>query len=154
MAANPFNSVGVFWHNPLETFVDILTDADSRQKTSHWMSESGVLDIFLLLGPSPQLFSKQYVSLTGKASMPPLFALGYHQCRWNYRNERDVSDVNSNFDHNKIPYDVLWLDIEHTNGKRYFTWDPTNFPSPISMQEGLAIVGRKMVTIVDPHIKN
>jgi Glycosyl hydrolases family 31 len=33
-----------------------------------------------------------------------------------------------------IPYDVLWLDIEHTDGKRYFTWDKHAFPDPISMQ--------------------
>ncbi|KAL0583543.1 hypothetical protein ABG067_006567 [Albugo candida] len=153
MAANTFNSVGVLWHNPSETFVDVITDANTRKKTSHWMSESGVLDVFFLIGPLPQSFSRQYVSLTGTASMPPLFALGYHQCRWNYRNERDVDQVNAGFDQHKIPYDVLWLDIEHTDGKRYFTWDPIHFPSPISMQENLAIVGRKVVTIVDPHIK-
>jgi mannosyl-oligosaccharide alpha-1,3-glucosidase len=33
-----------------------------------------------------------------------------------------------------IPYDVLWLDIEHTDGKRYFTWDKHTFPDPIRMQ--------------------
>ena len=26
--------------------------------------------------------------------------------------------VDANFDKHDIPYDVLWLDIEHTNGKR------------------------------------
>ena len=33
-----------------------------------------------------------------------------------------------------IPYDVLWLDIEHTDGKRYFTWDSYKFPEPKKMQ--------------------
>jgi len=27
--------------------------------------------------------------------------------------------VDAGFDTHDIPYDVLWLDIEHTNGKRY-----------------------------------
>jgi hypothetical protein len=44
-------------------------------------------------------------------------------------------------------------DIEHTNGKRYFTWDSRTFPTPIEMQKSLSAHGRKMVTIVDPHIK-
>ena len=49
--------------------------------------------------------------------------------------------------------DVLWLDIEHTNGKRYFTWDPSKFGDPARMQAALAHTGRKMVTIIDPHLK-
>ncbi len=30
-----------------------------------------------------------------------------------------MKDVDSNFDKHAMPYDVLWLDIEHTNGKRW-----------------------------------
>ena len=33
-----------------------------------------------------------------------------------------------------FPYDVLW-NIEHTDGKRYFTWDKNLFPDLITMQE-------------------
>ena len=50
--------------------------------------------------------------------MPQLFALGYHQCRWNYRDEADVRMVDETMDAYDIPYDVIWLDIEHTDGKR------------------------------------
>jgi alpha 1,3-glucosidase len=44
-------------------------------------------------------------------------------------------------------------DIEHTDGKRYFTWDKRAFPDPVEMQKSIAMHGRKMVTIIDPHIK-
>ena len=47
----------------------------------------------------------------------------------------------------------MWLDIEHTDGKKYFTWDARKFPDSIAMIDNLAAVGRKLVTIVDPHIK-
>ena len=57
--------------------------------------------------------------MTGPSALPQYFALGYHQCRWNYRDEADVRDVDANFDKFDIPYDVIWLDIEHTDGKRY-----------------------------------
>lgn len=70
-----------------------------------------------------------------------------------YRNECDVDQIKSSFDQRKIPYDVLWLDIEHTDGKRYFTWNPIHFSSPILMHENLAIVGSNVVTIVDSHIR-
>ena len=96
---------------------------------------------------------RQYTSLTGRAPLPQRFATAYHQCRWNYRDEADVKAVDNGFDTHQIPYDVLWLDIEHTDGKKYFTWDATLFPNPAEMQRGLAEHGRKMVTIIDPHIK-
>lgn len=72
-------------------------------------------------GPTPKEFTRQYASLTGSQALPPLFALGYHQCRWNYRDEKDVAGVNAQFESLDYPYDVIWLDIEHTDGKRYFT---------------------------------
>ncbi|KAI5704843.1 hypothetical protein M8J75_009352 [Diaphorina citri] len=49
--------------------------------------------------------------------------------------------------------DVMWLDIEYTDQKKYFTWDPTKFPTPTSMVSNLTSLGRKLVVIIDPHIK-
>jgi alpha-glucosidase (family GH31 glycosyl hydrolase) len=71
----------------------------------------------------------------------------------NYKDEKDVAAVHGKFEELNFPYDVLWLDIEHTDGKRYFTWDKSLFPDPKSMQESLWREGRRMVTIVDPHLK-
>ena len=36
---------------------------------------------------------------------------------------------------------------------RYFTWDAHKFPHSVEMINNVSAVGRKMVTIVDPHIK-
>lgn len=143
---------GVFWFNPSETFVDI-DDDESESKTSHWMSESGIIDVFFIPGPTPQDFYRQYSKLTGTMPLPPMFSLGYHQCRWNYKDEQDVYQVHEKFEELDYPYDVLWLDIEHTDGKRYFTWDSNLFPHPKAMQDKLWSQGRRMVTIVDPHVK-
>ena len=71
-------------------------------------------------------------------------------CRWNYKDEADVAAVNAGFDEHEMPCDVIWLDIEHTDGKRYFTWDKHKFPKPAAMQNELAATGRKMVTIAQP----
>jgi len=64
-----------------------------------------------------------------------------------------VRQVHQKFDEHNIPMDVIWLDIEHTDSKKYFTWDKHNFPNPVQMQNSLARKGRKLVTIVDPHVK-
>ncbi|XP_078796792.1 neutral alpha-glucosidase C isoform X1 [Oryzias latipes] len=159
-------TLGVFWLNASETFVHLeysSTDIQEaplmkRRRTPphtdvHWLSESGVIDCMVLLGPGPHQFFKQYADLTGYQALPPLFALGYHQSRWNYRDEADVKAVDAGFDVHRIPYDVMWLDIEHTDGKRYFTWDSALFPDPVGLQRHLQARGRKMVVISDPHIK-
>lgn len=131
----------------------IIFSTDTPQVDTHWFAESGIIDLFVLLGPSPSSVFQQYRALTGPPSMPPMFSIAYHQCRWNYNDEADVNFVSESLDNVDIPVDVIWLDIEHTDGKRYFTWDHSKFPNPIQMQEQLAIKGRKMVNIVDPHIK-
>ncbi|XP_043775305.1 neutral alpha-glucosidase C isoform X3 [Cervus elaphus] len=163
-------TLGIFWLNASETLVEIKTEpavkytltqmgpVAAKQKVGsrtdvHWMSESGIIDVFLLTGPTPSDVFKQYSYLTGTQAMPPLFSLGYHQCRWNYEDEQDVKAVDAGFDEHNIPYDVMWLDIEHTEGKRYFTWDKKRFPNPKRMQDLLRSKKRKLVVISDPHIK-
>lgn len=117
--------------------------------TTHWMAESGVLDLFVFLGPSPLEVMGQYTSLTGRAPLPQLFATAYHQCRWNYLNEADVLEVQGKFDEYDIPMDVMWLDIEYAEEHKYFIWDRRNFPEPERMQHELAARGRKVSQVVD-----
>ncbi|GER41265.1 alpha-glucosidase [Striga asiatica] len=159
-------SSGFFWLNAAEMQIDVLgpgwndnfssflkLPSEQKRIDTLWMSEAGVVDAFFFIGPGPKDVIRQYTSVTGTSALPQLFATAYHQCRWNYRDEEDVYNVDSKFDEHDIPYDVLWLDIEHTDGKKYFTWDRVLFPNPEDMQKKLAGKGRHMVTIVDPHIK-
>ena len=44
---------------------------------AHIMSEAGIMDIFVLLGPKPSDVSTQYASLTGSTPLPPLFGMAY-----------------------------------------------------------------------------
>ncbi|ODV91224.1 glycoside hydrolase family 31 protein [Tortispora caseinolytica NRRL Y-17796] len=161
-------SVGVFWLNGADTWVDIsrmsseagsdthdqkVLSASKTTTLTHWISEAGVLDLFVFLGPTPKDVYRQYSSLTGGTLMPQLSAIGYHQCRWNYNSEEDVLEVSAKFDEHNIPVDVIWLDIAYTDQVKYFTWHPSNFPHPQNMLAELDKSKRKLVTIIDPHIK-
>jgi alpha 1,3-glucosidase len=70
---------GILWLNAAETWIDI-TDGHTATD-SHWISESGNLDVFLMLGPTPTRVMQQYALLTGTTPLPPIFSLGYHQCK-------------------------------------------------------------------------
>jgi len=146
-------TTGMLWLNPSETWVDVHKEKDAKKEEIRWTSEDGVADVWLFSGPSAGDVFNQYTSVTGRPFLPPLFSTAYHQCRWNYNSQDDVHEVDENFDKYNIPYDVIWLDIEHTDGKRYFTWDSSKFSQPEVMLKNLSDKGRKLVTIVDPHIK-
>ncbi|KAK8802033.1 hypothetical protein WA158_006428 [Blastocystis sp. Blastoise] len=145
-------TAGVLFFNPTDTYVDVYNSVNNSISTQ-WMSEAGIFDLFFFKGPSPSSLLSQYISITGKPQLPPYFSLGYHQSRWNYRDETDIHEVDMKFEELNFPYDVLWLDIEHTNGKKYFTWDDNSFPNPDTMIKQLADKGHKLVTIIDPHVK-
>ncbi|GIX67767.1 neutral alpha-glucosidase AB [Caerostris darwini] len=168
IAHSATNTLGMFWLNAAETWIDIEAPSNQGvvssivefvkgsslpQRDTHWFSESGPINVFFLLGPGPKDVMYQYSKLTGTTPLPPLFSLGYHQSRWNYRDQDDVRTVDAAFDENDIPYDVLWLDLDHTHDRKYFTWEPFKFSDPIGMINNLTAKGRKMVTLVDPHIK-
>lgn len=161
-------TVGVFWNNAAETWVDIHTTernvvssivnfVSGSHKTespnAHFMSESGIIDVYILMGPKPLDVFQQYTQLTGTAPLPQMFALAYHQCRWNYNDAKDVETVAAKFDDYDIPMDTMWLDIEYTDGKKYYTWDHFKFPDPVGMIKNLTKFGRHLVIIIDPHIK-
>ncbi|XP_067007712.2 neutral alpha-glucosidase AB [Anabrus simplex] len=165
----PVVTSGLFWLNAAETWVDVFRSGDTNVVSSivnfvsgsnappqvdvHFMSECGIIDVFFMLGPQPADVFRQYSRLTGPAPLPQYFALAYHQSRWNYNDQDDVRNVDNKFDEHDIPMDAMWLDIEHTDGKKYFTWDKVRFSQPLEMINNLTSKGRKMVAIVDPHIK-
>lgn len=166
----PQISSGVYWQNAAETWVDIfapdqeknvmssivsLVSGSNREDppAANFISESGIIDVFILTGPTPLDTFRQYTDLTGKGPLPQLYAIAYHQCRWNYNDEHDVTSVSAKFDEHDIPMDTMWLDIEYTDSKKYFTWDHHKFPHPLEMIRNLTERGRHLTIIIDPHIK-
>lgn len=143
-------STGVLFLNSASMTVEVLGGDDVACK---WDAVVGLVDLFFFPGPTPSMVEKQHASITGSTLMPPYFSLGHNQCRWNYRSTKDCLSVDEGFDKHNLPYDVLWLDIEHTDKKKYFTWDKHNFPEPKLLVSALASKKRKLVTIKDPHVK-
>lgn len=56
-------------------YVDVSKPAGGV--STQWIAESGVLDLFLMVGPTPGAVAAQYAAITGGTAMPQLFSLGY-----------------------------------------------------------------------------
>ena len=42
------------------------------QTDTHWFSESGIIDLFVMLGPRPKDVFRQYARITGTTALPPV----------------------------------------------------------------------------------
>jgi len=102
---------------------------------------------------SPQEVVAALADLTGKIEMPPMWAIGYHQCRYSYYPEARVRQIAGEFRQRKIPCDVIWHDIDYMRGFRCFTFDPQHFPDPKKLNADLHGMGFHTVWMIDPGIK-
>jgi len=108
---------------------------------------------YVFAGPDMPEILAAYTWLTGRAAPPPLWSLGYHQCRWFHYTQDAVEALGQQHRDNDIPCDALWLDIEYMDGYRVFTWNTELFPDPRGMLERLAQQGFRVITIIDPGVK-
>jgi alpha-glucosidase len=141
---------GIFFDNTFKAHFDF--GAEDHGKTSFW-ADGGELQYYYIHGPNMMDVVKRYHLLTGTHPMPPLWALGYHQCRWSYYPESKVMKVAKGFRENQIPCDGIYLDIDYMDGYRCFTWNRKYFPDPKKMIKELAADGFKTVVIIDPGIR-
>jgi alpha-glucosidase len=115
-------------------------------------SDGGELDYYFLYGPDPKQVIQDFTRLVGRTPLPPLFALGYQQCRYSYYPESRVREVASEFRKRKIPADVIYLDIDYQDNNRPFTVDRERFPAFEQMIKDLRAEGFNVAAITDLHI--
>lgn len=147
---NRGEAYGIFFDNTFKTYFDFASEV--HDQTSFW-SEGGELQYYYIHGPHMMDVVKRYHSITGTHYLPPLWALGFHQCRWSYYPESKVIEIAEGFRKRNIPCDAIYLDIDYMDGYRCFTWNKHYFPNPKKMIKSLADNGFKTVVIIDPGIK-
>ncbi len=141
---------GVFLDNTFRSTFDVGKES---QELLSFGAAGGALDYYFFAGPTPRRIVESYTKLTGRMPLPPLWSLGFHQCRYSYYPEARVREVASEFRRRRIPADALWLDIHYQQGYKPFSWDKQRFPDPAKMIADLAVQGFRTITIVDPHPK-
>tara|TARA_R110000751_G_scaffold135_3_gene670 strand:+ start:88505 stop:90910 length:2406 start_codon:yes stop_codon:yes gene_type:complete len=142
---------GIFFDNTFRSYFDF--GQERRNVTSFW-AQGGEMNYYFIYGPKMQDVVENYTDLTGKPhQLPPLWALGFHQCKWSYYPEAEVKAVTSKFRELQIPCDAIYLDIDYMDGFRCFTWNKDHFPDPKRIVKELLEDGFKTVAIIDPGIK-
>ncbi len=145
------SSYGIFFDNTHKSFFNFGASTD--EQTSYFGAEDGEMNYYFFGSSNVAGLIKDYTWLTGRMEMPPLWSLGYQQCRWSYKPDTQVLEIAKTFREKKIPADAIYLDIDYMDAYKIFTWSPQNFPNPKQTIDELKAMGFHVVTIVDPGIK-
>jgi alpha-glucosidase len=155
-------SIPFFYHQTYPTGTMAASFVDNGYRGAYEFSQpeeyrisfrGGQYTEYVFAGPDMPEILEAYTWLTGRAAPPPLWSLGYHQCRWFHYTQDAVEALGRQHRDNDIPCDALWLDIEYMDGYRVFTWNAELFPDPRGMLERLAEQGFRVITIIDPGVK-
>jgi alpha-glucosidase len=141
---------GIFFDN---THKSVFNFGASNNRFIYYSADDGDMDYYFFHDQSVESIITAYTDLTGKMEMPPMWALGFQQCRYSYYPESEVLTLAKTFRDKNMPADVIYLDIHHMEKYKVFTFDGEKFPDPKSMIKSLKEKGFKVVVIMDPGIK-
>src|SRR5947209_5939888 len=112
----------------------------------------GPIDYYVIAGPSVGDVVRRYTDLTGKPPLPPMWALGYQQSRWGYKSDADIRGIAARLRSDRIPADVIWMDIDYQDRDRPFTVNTKAFPNLKKLNSDMGAKGIRLVAITDLHV--
>ena len=144
---------------PDGTAFGIIADNTWRQtiKTADdevvFESDGPAFRVVIIERESPKALMQALVNLTGTMELPPLWSLGYQQCRFSYHPDTRVKEIADLLRQHRIPSDVIWMDIHYMDAYKIFTFHPQEFPNPKGLNDYLHQKNFKAVYMIDPGVK-
>lgn len=143
------HAFGLFMDNSWRSFFDF---GKSERDAFSFGAEGGPVDYYVMAGPGPKDVVQDYAWLTGTPPLTPLWALGFQQSRWSYMSQQDAQGIADRLRADRIPADLLWLDIDYQDRNRPFTVNTRTFPDLPGLVRRLKSQDMHLVVITDLHI--
>ncbi|MGV1041451.1 glycoside hydrolase family 31 protein [Clostridium perfringens] len=141
---------GIFFDNSFRSYFDMGKEMGDR---IFFGAIGGQIQYYFIPGENIKEVVKNYTALTGRMEMPPLWSLGYQQCRFSYFSQEEVRELVKTFEEKDIPLDVVYLDIDYMDGFRVMTFKTPNFDDAAGLIGDLKEKGIRTITIIDPGVK-
>jgi alpha-glucosidase len=116
---NEGGGYGMFFDNSYRTVFD-MGAADPAVWS--WQAENGEALFYLIHGPDFPNILDRYTELTGRPSMPPLWALGFIQSKCCYWDWTEIDEVTREMTERQIPFDVMVIDYNWSKVPMDFQW--------------------------------
>ena len=89
---NNKNIITVFNNNTSDQLITLETENDKNRKIK-WITEGGIINLYLFSDDNIERQLKKCYRITGSAPMAPIWAFGYHHCRWGFESDEDIMNV-------------------------------------------------------------
>ena len=141
---------GIFFDNTHKTFFNF---GASNDRFSSFAADAGEMNYYFMFGDGVNEIIQHYTHLTGRMELPPLWSIGYQQCRYSYYPDKEVMSIANTFRDKDIPADAIVFDIHYMEKYKIFTWNKKDFSDPYDLMKELKKRGFHVVVMCDPGIK-
>ncbi|XP_037534428.1 maltase-glucoamylase, intestinal [Nematolebias whitei] len=111
----------------------------------------GILDFYMVLGPTPEMVVQEYTALIGRPVLPAYWSLGFQLCRYGYANDSEIESLYKDMRTAGIPYDVQYADIDYMERQLDFVLD-SDFKRLPALVDSMRKEGMRFIFILDPAI--
>jgi len=141
---------GIFMDNSSKSLFNF---GAGNNRFSSFTASCGEMNYYFIYHFSIKDIIKSYTWLTGRTPLPPMWSLGYQQCRWSYFPDAELLSTAAKFRERHIPIDMIYLDIHYMDEYKVFTWNSQRFPDPKGMVDKLSNMNMHLAVIIDPGVK-
>ena len=124
---NDGSFIGILFVNTNAQDLIISKPNDDGTVDLNQITIGGEIEFFIFIGQTPNEVISNYQSKIGFPNLPPFWALGYHQCRWGYKNTSMLENIVNQFNNYSIPFDTIWSDIDYMESFEDFTVEQKGF---------------------------
>lgn len=125
----------------------------TRRSVMNITAAKNDLAVYIITGENEKDIVRQFRNIIGRSYIPPLWAFGYGQSRWGYKDEQDIRDVAKEYKSAGIPLDSIYLDIDYMEHYKDFTVDKERFPDIENLVHDMKAQGIHLVPIIDAGVK-
>ena len=143
------HAFGLFMDNTYRSYFDF---GKSERDAIDFGAEGGAVDYYVMAGPDPKAVVSEYAYLTGTAPLTPQWALGFQQSHWSYMTQSEVKGIADRLREDKLPADVIYMDIDYQIKNRPFTVNKEAFPDLPGLVSALKAENMHLVLITDLHV--
>lgn len=115
--------------------------------------ERADLYLYVITGDSAHDVAKQFRRIIGKSYIPPKYAFGFGQSRWGYKSAEEIKGVVDGYRKNRIPIDMVYLDIDYMQDYKDFTINPERFPDFSGFVTEMKKERIHLIPIIDAGVK-
>ena len=141
---------GLFFDYPSKMTFDIGFEKTDRLTVS---CDCADLYLYVIEGDTAYGVVKQFRKMIGRSYIPPKFAFGFGQSRWGYKTKEDFRGVADGYRSNRIPLDMIYMDIDYMQEYKDFTVNEEEFPDFPAFAAEMKERGIRLIPIIDAGVK-